>query len=93
MLSSLLLNNYKVLIKMHLVPVIQLEIEITRTRCISILRKQSHLPECRLSKTLPNSKIRHEVVEIANKMCRQKCIWFQSSNLKSKSREDVANVN
>jgi len=38
------------------------------------LRSKSHLPTCRLSKTLSNSKIRHEAVEIANKMCRQKCI-------------------
>jgi hypothetical protein len=68
MLSSLLLSNNKILVKMHLVPVIQLGIEIARTRCHQILRKQLHLPECRLSKTLSNSKIRHEVVvEIANK--------------------------
>jgi hypothetical protein len=75
---------------MHLVPVIQLATEIARTRCHQILRRQSHLAECRLSKTLSNSKIRPEVVETANKMSRQKCIWFQSSNLKSKSREHVA---
>jgi hypothetical protein len=30
---------------MHLVPVIQLEIEIARTRCYQILRTQSHVPE------------------------------------------------
>jgi hypothetical protein len=53
---------------MHLVPVIQLEIEIERTRRHLILRRQSHLAECRLSKTLSNSNIRHEVVETANKM-------------------------
>ena len=60
--------NKNVLAKMHLVPVMQLGIEIDITRCHQILRKQSHLPECRLSKTLSNSKIRHEVLEIANKM-------------------------
>ncbi len=47
------------------------------------------MPECILSKTLSNFKNRHEAVEIANQMCWQKCIWFQSSNLKSKSREHV----
>ena len=90
-LSSLLLSNHKVLVKEHLVPVIQLGIEIARTRCHQILRKQWHLSECRLSKILSNSKIRHEVVEIAKKMCRHKCIWFQSSNLELKSLEQVAN--
>jgi hypothetical protein len=58
---------------MHLVPVIQLEIEIARTpRCHQVLRRQSHLPKCRPSKTLSTSKNRHEVVEIVNKMCPQK---------------------
>jgi hypothetical protein len=75
---------------MHLVPVIQPEIEIARTRRHQLLRRQSHSPECKLSKTLSNFKNRHEVVEIFNKMCRQKCIWFLSSNLKSKSREHIA---
>jgi hypothetical protein len=75
---------------MHLVPVIHPEIKIARTRLHQLLRKQSHLPECILSKTLSNFKKRHEVVEIFNKMCRQKCIWFLSSNFKSKSREHVA---
>ncbi len=75
---------------MHLVPVIQLEIEIARTRRHQLLRRQSHSPECMLSKTLSNFNNRHEVVEIFNKMCRQKCIWFQSSKLKSKSRGHVA---
>jgi hypothetical protein len=85
---------------MYLVPVIQLGIEIARTCCHQILRKQSYLPECRLSKTLSNYKVRHEVLEIANKrhevleiankMCWQKCIWFQSSNLESKLLEHVA---
>jgi hypothetical protein len=55
------------LAKRHLVPVIQLEIKIARACCHQFLRQQLHLPECRLSKTLSNSKIRHEVVEIANK--------------------------
>jgi hypothetical protein len=68
MLSSLLLSNYKVLVEEHLVPVIQLGIEIERTRCHQILMRQSHLPECRLSKTLSNSKIRHEVVEMLRGM-------------------------
>ena len=71
--------------KMHLVPVIQLEIEIARTRRHQLLRRQSHSPECILSKTLSNFKNRHEVVEIFNKMCRQNCIWFQSSNLKTET--------
>jgi hypothetical protein len=75
---------------MHLVQVIQLEIEVARIRRHQLLRKQSHSPECILSKTLSSFKNRHEVVEIFNKMCWQKCIWFQSSNLKSKSREHVA---
>ena len=75
---------------MHLVPLMQLGIEIARTRCHQILRKQSHLPECRVSKTLSNAKIRHDVVEIANKMCWLKCIWFQSCNLESESLEHVA---
>ena len=60
--------------KMHLVPVIQLEIEIARTRRHQILRRQSHLPEWRLSKTLSNFKNRHEVVEIANRISWTKCI-------------------
>jgi hypothetical protein len=70
---------------MHLVPVIQLEIEIARTLRHQLLRRQSHLPECMLSKTLSNFKKGHEVVEIFNKMCRQNCIWFQSSNLKTET--------
>ncbi len=74
---------------MHLVPVIQLEIEIARTRRHQLLRRQSHSPECILSKTLSNFNNRHEVVEIFNKMWWQKCIWFQSCKLKSKSREHV----
>jgi hypothetical protein len=91
MLSSLLQSNNKMLVKMHLVPVTQLEIKIARACCHQILRKQLYLPKCRLSKTLSNSKIRHEVVEIiANQMCWQKCIWFQSSDLKSESEEQVA---
>jgi hypothetical protein len=57
---------------MHLVPVIQLEIEIARTRRHQLLRRQSHLPECILSKTLLNFNNRHEVVEVFNKMCWQK---------------------
>jgi hypothetical protein len=57
--------------KMHLVPVIQLKIEIARTHCHQILGKQSQLTECRFSKTLSNSKIRHLVVDIVNKMCWQ----------------------
>jgi hypothetical protein len=72
--------------KLNLVPVIQIEIEIARTRHHQLLRRQSHSPEWILTKTLSNFKNRHEVVELFNKMCRQKCIWFQSSNLKSKSR-------
>ncbi len=75
--------------KMHLVPVIQLEIEIARTLRHQLLRRHSHSPECILSKTLSNFKNRHEVLEIFNKMSWQKCIWFQSSNLKSKLREHV----
>ncbi len=59
---------------MYLVPVIQLGIKIEITSCHQILMRHLHLPECRLSKTLSNSKIRHEVVEIANKMCWIKCI-------------------
>jgi hypothetical protein len=90
MLLSLLQSNNKMLTKMHLVPVIQLKIEIARTRRHQLLRRQSHSPECMLSKKLSNFKNRHEVVEIFKKMCRQKCIWFLSSNLKSKSREHVA---
>jgi hypothetical protein len=58
---------------MHLVPVIQLEIEIARTRRHQ-MRKHLHLPECNVSKTLSNSKNGHEVVETVNKMCWQKCI-------------------
>ena len=41
---------------MYLVPVIQLEIEITRTSCRQILRRQLHLTECRPTKTLSKSK-------------------------------------
>ena len=52
--------------KMHLVPVIQIEIEIARTRRHQLLRRQSHSPECLLSKTLSNFKNRHEVVERHN---------------------------
>jgi hypothetical protein len=85
MLLSLLQSNNKMLSKMHLVPVIQPEIEIARTRLHQLLRRQSHSPECMLSKTLSNFKYRHEVVEIFNKMCRQNCIWFQSSNLKTET--------
>jgi hypothetical protein len=70
---------------LHLVPIIQLEIEIARTRRHQLLRRQSHLPEYILSKTLSNFKNRHEVVEIFNKMCQQKCIWFQSSKLKTET--------
>ncbi len=70
---------------MHLVPVIQLEIEIARTRRHQLLRRQSHLAECILSKTFSNFKNRHEVVEIFNKMCQQKCSWFLSSNLKTET--------
>jgi hypothetical protein len=58
---------------MNLVPVIQLEIEIARTRHHQ-MRKHLHLPECTVSKTLSNSKKGHKVVETVNKMCRQKCI-------------------
>jgi hypothetical protein len=60
------------LAKIHLVPVIQLEMKIAAAGCNQILRKQSNLPECRLSKTLSNSELRHEVIEIANKMSRPK---------------------
>jgi hypothetical protein len=56
---------------MHMVPVIQLEIEIARTRRHQLLKSQSHLPECILSKTLSNFNNRHEVIELFNKMCRQ----------------------
>ncbi len=57
-----------------------LEIEIKRTHWQQILRRQSYLLECGVSKTLSNSKNGHEVVKLANKMCQQKCIWFQSAS-------------
>ena len=66
--------------KMHLVPIIQLEIKITKTRRHQHVRRQSCLPKCRPSRRFSNSKNRHEVIKIANKMCRQKCIKFQTSN-------------
>ena len=49
----------------------------------------SQLPECGPSKTLSNSKNGLEVIKIANKICRQKCIWIQSSNLRLKSQKHI----
>ena len=60
-----------------------LKTEIARTRRHRIPRKQTHSPECGISKTLRNSMNGHELIEIAHKMCRPKCIWFQACSLKN----------
>ncbi len=70
------------LAKNFLVPVIQLE----NPNCENTMPPNSEetvtFARQRTFKTLSNFKCGHEIVKIVNKMGWQKCIWFQSSNLK-----------
>ncbi len=70
--------------KMHLVPVIQLEIKIARTRRHQLLRNQSHLPESILSKTLSTCKNRHEVVAL--RLSRYPTKWVGHNGFSKSSR-------
>ena len=80
-LSSLLLSNHKVLVKEHLVPVIQLGIEIARTSCQQ--NSEGRLAFAWMQGFQDTFKFHDQTWACwdSHKMCRQKGIWFQSSNL------------